>query len=234
VSTQNPSAAFGSEAIAERGFLRQVFTWMFLALALTTGIAIWFHHVVSIAYLDNHQTLFVVAIGAQFVFAIVFSRSLSAQRMPVQVAALQFFLFAALTGAVFSILIDTYTTKSIVGAFAGAAGVFAGMALVGYTTRTDLSRLRPLIMGAWVGIVAASIAYLFVGGGIFNLVIGYAGVIVFSAFTAYYMQRLKALRAQGFATADSEEKLAIMAAFTLYLAFINLFISLLRIFGGNR
>jgi hypothetical protein len=165
---------------------------------------------------------------------VVLSRVLNSQRISVRVAALLFFLYAGLTGVVFSILLDVYTTDSVVGAFAGAAGVFAGMAAVGYTTHTDLSRFRGLLFGALIGLIAASVAFIFTGGSTFNLIIGYAGVLIFSGLTAYDIQRLKATAAQGFANAESAEKLAIFGALRLYLDFINLFISLLRIFGGGR
>ena len=122
----------------------------------------------------------------------------------------------------------------MVGAFAGAAGVFGGMALVGYTTRTDLTRVGGIAFGALWGLIAASIAWAFVGGGAFNLLIGYAGVIIFSALTAYDMQQLKRMRAGGVPSGAVGEKLAIFGALRLYLDFVNLFISLLRIFGGAR
>jgi hypothetical protein len=165
---------------------------------------------------------------------VVLSGVLNSQRISVSVAALLFFLYAGLTGVVFSILLDVYTTDSVVGAFAGAAGVFGGMALVGYTTRTDLSRFRGIFFGALIGLIVASVAFIFVGGGTLNLIIGYAGVLIFSGLTAYDIQRLKTMRAQGFANSQAAEKLAIFGALRLYLDFINLFISLLRIFGGGR
>ena len=105
-----------------------------------------------------------------------------------------FFLYAALTGAVFSVLLDAYTTESVIGAFGGACGVFAGMAMIGYTTNADLSRFGPVLFGALIGIIAASFVYIFVGGHALNLIIGYLGVIIFSGLTAYDMQMLKRLR----------------------------------------
>ena len=235
VQTYEASTAFGSDAAVERDFLRQVFAWMFLALALTTGIAIWFHQSsAALNYFASHTTVFYVALFGQLAMVFVLSRVLNSQRISVSVAALLFFLYAGLTGVVFSVLLDVYTTDSVVGAFAGAAGVFGGMALVGYTTKTDLSRFRGLLFGALIGLVVASVAFIFTGGATFNLIIGYAGVLIFSGLTAYDLQRLKAMRAQGFASTQAAEKLAIFGALRLYLDFINLFISLLRIFGGGR
>jgi len=229
------SSAFGTDVAVERDFLRQVFAWMFLALALTTAIAIWFHQShAALNFFARHTAIFYIALFGQLAMVVVLSGVLNSQRVSVRTAALLFFLYAGLTGVVFSILLDVYTTDSVVAAFAGAAGVFGGMAAVGYTTKTDLSRFSGLLYGALIGIVVASIAFVFTGGTAFNLVLGYLGVLVFSGLTAYDLQRLKTMRQQGFANAESAEKLAIFGALRLYLDFINLFISLLRIFGGAR
>ncbi|HEX4034352.1 MAG TPA: Bax inhibitor-1/YccA family protein [Solirubrobacteraceae bacterium] len=230
------TAAFGSEAaVAERDFLRQVFAWMFLALAVTTGVAIYFHQShAALNFFARHTAIFYIALFGQFAMVFALSRVMNSQRISVRTAALLFFLYAGLTGLVFSILLDVYTTDSIVGAFAGAAGVFVGMAALGYTTRVDLGRIRGVLYGALFGLVVASVAFVFTGGSAFNLVLGYVGVLVFSGLTAYHMQALKTMRAQGFANAETAEKIAIFGALLLYLDFINLFISLLRIFGGAR
>ncbi|MGA2470286.1 MAG: Bax inhibitor-1/YccA family protein [Solirubrobacteraceae bacterium] len=253
MGTYEPSAAFGTDALAERDFLRQVFAWMFLALALTTGVAIWFHSSHSaINYFSAHRTLFLVAILAQLAFVVALRPIVASQHVSVQVAALIFFLYAALTGVVFSILLDVYTTKSVVGAFGGACGVFAGMALWGYTTKSDLSRFGPILFGALMGVIVASVVFIFTGGGVLNLLIGFAGVIVFAGLTAYDIQNLKNMRmgrgwmglgrfggrgrsqAATIPTGVAGEKYAIYGALLLYLDFINLFIMMLRIFGGAR
>jgi uncharacterized protein len=230
------TAAFGSTDVAvERDFLRQVFAWMFLALALTTGVAIWFHQSdATLNYFATHQTLFYVALFGQLAMVLVLRGVVRSLTVPTGVAAFIFFAYAALTGLVFSILLDVYTTNSVVGAFAGAAGVFGGMAMVGYTTKTDLTRFRGILFGALIGIVVASVVYIFVGGSTLNLIIGFFGVIIFSGLTAYDIQRIKVMQQQGVASGRAADKLAIFGALMLYLDFVNLFISLLRIFGGRR
>jgi hypothetical protein len=230
VSSNDATTAFGSDARVEQDFLRQVFAWMFLALALTTGVAIWFHTHSTLVWVGNHPTLFYIALFAQLGFVIAIQALAFSQRVSAQAVAFMFFVYAALTGAVFSILLDVYTTDSVIGAFGGACGVFAGMALLGYTTHTDLARFGPILFGALIGMVVASFIFVFTGGQTLNLIIGFIGVIVFSGLTAYDIQMLKRLRAGG----TISEKLAILGALWLYLDFINLFISLLRIFGGRR
>ena len=257
VPTYEASAAFGSDAIAERDFLRQVFAWMFLALALTTGIAVWFHSSNSaLNYFSAHPTMFYVAIAAQLGFVFALRPLVASEHVSISIAAFVFFLYAALTGIVFSILLDVYTTDSVVGAFGGAAGVFAGMALWGYTTKSDLTRFGPILFGALIGMIVASVVFIFTGGAVLNLLIGFAGVIIFSGLTAYDIQNLKQMRMgrgwMGFGarfggrgrgrqqqanvmpTGAAAEKFAIYGALLLYLDFINLFISLLRIFGAGR
>jgi len=112
--------------------------------------------------------------------------------------------------------------------------VFAGMAAYGYATDRDLSSWGGILFGALIGLIVASIVYAFVGGSAFNLIIGIFGVIIFAGLTAYDMQKIKEIGRQGMGSADTVQKLAIFGALSLYLDFINLVISLLRIFGGSR
>ena len=223
-----------STAVAgERDFLRQTFTWMFLGLALTTGVAIYLHASGGVLdYFDAHPAAFIVVIALQL--GTVLGMSFALPRISAQVAALCFCLYAGLVGVTFGILLEVYTTGSVVGAFAGAAGVFAGMAAYGYTTHRDLSSWGGVLFGALIGLIVASIVYVFVGGTAFNLIIGWLGVIIFSGLTAYDMQKLKALRTARFASGDEAQKIAIFGALQLYLDFVNLVISLLRIFGNAR
>jgi uncharacterized protein len=221
-------------AYSERTFLRDVFAWMFAALALSTGVAVWFHadHTFNQAYLQAHSGLFLVAIFAQLGLVIALQAAIN--RISTTTAAVLFFIYAALTGAVFSIILTEFTAGTVVGAFAGAAGVFGGMALWGFTTERDLSGWGGILFGALIGIVVASFVFLFVGGTTFNLILGWGGVILFSALTAFNMQMLKRQAAMGFGGNSAvAEKAAIIGALRLYLSFVNLFISLLRIFGGS-
>jgi FtsH-binding integral membrane protein len=220
-------------ATAERAYLREVFAWMALGLALTTGVAVWLHNAGDVLrYFDEHPGALWAVIGAQLVMVLVLSFALG--RLSGGVAATLFCLYAGLVGVTFAILLGVYTDASVITAFAGAGGVFAGMAALGYTTKIDLSRFRGILLGALIGIVVASIAYVFVGGETLNLIIGWGGVIVFSALTAYDMQKIKQIGAQGFANEDDQQKAAIFGALALYLDFVNLVISLLRIFGSAR
>jgi FtsH-binding integral membrane protein len=230
---QPAPARAATSAVAERTYLRQVFAWMLLGLGLTTGVAIYLDSTSNVLdYFNNHQGVWWLLFAAQL--GLVFGLSAAISKIGAQTAAILFCLYAGLTGVTFSVLLAVYTTGSVVGAFAGATGVFGGMALYGYTTKRDLSSLGGLLFGALIGLIVASIVYAFVGGGIFNLILGWLGVIIFAGLTAYDMQKLKQYAAQGFGDEGTAQKLAIFGALMLYLDFINLVISLLRIFGGRR
>jgi FtsH-binding integral membrane protein len=224
--------ATASSAVAERSYLRQVFAWMLLGLALTTGVAWYLSESGNVTdYFNQHAGAYWILIIVQFGAVIALSAAIN--RISANTAALLFCLYAGLTGVVFAILFEVYTTGSIVAAFGGATGVFGGMALYGYATNRDLSKFGGILFGALIGLIVASIVYAFVGGGTFNLIIGYLGVIIFAGLTAYDMQRIKQIGAMGL-EGDNAQKAAIFGALALYLNFINLVISLLRIFGGSR
>jgi FtsH-binding integral membrane protein len=229
----SPFAYAASSAAVERTYLRQVFAWMLLGLALTTGVAVYLDATSNVLdYFEAHTGVFWLVFFAQL--GLVFGLSWAIGRISAQAAALLFCLYAGLTGVVFALLFQVYTTGSVVGAFAGATGVFAGMAAYGYTTDRDLSGWGATLFGALIGLIVASVVFAFVGGSAFNLIIGWGGVIIFSGLTAYDMQSLKRIGAQAGGDADATQKLAIFGALRLYLDFINLVISLLRIFGGAR
>lgn len=228
------AVASPSAQTAQRDFMRQVFAWMFLAVALTTGVAAYISSTAQVTdYFDAHPNgvwaLFAAQIG------LVLALSWAMPRLNATVAACLFAVYAGSVGVTFAMLAEVYTTASIIGAFAGACGVFAGMAAYGYTTSRDLSGWGGVLFGCLIGFFFASIAYAFVGGDTLNLLLGYAGVLLFSALTAYDMQKLKAAAADASRQGpEDQQRLAILGALRLYLDFVNLVIALLRIFGVRR
>ena len=216
----------------ERVFLKATFAWMFLGLALTTAIAAWFGADASMMdAVRQRPGLMLAAVVAQI--AVVLLLAFAINRISSTTAMFLFVLYAALTGAVFAVLLGYYSTSSIAMAFAGATGVFAGMAAWGYFTERDLSGLGPVLFGALIGFLVASVVFVFTGGAVFNLVLGFIGVVLFAALTAYDIQQIKRYAATAM-DEESARKAAIFGALQLYLDFVNLFVSLLRIFGSSR
>jgi hypothetical protein len=226
------SIATQTSPAIERAFLRATFAWMFVGLGLTAGIAVWFSS--NDALMEKVRTQPGWLIGAMVAqLAVVFGLAFMINRISASLATFLFVLYAALTGATFSIILGYYSTSSIAMAFAGATGVFGGMAVWGFATKRDLTGLAPILFGALIGFLVASIVFAFTGGSTFNLILGFAGVLIFAALTAYDVQKIKAYAATAMDD-ESARKMAIFGALQLYLDFVNIFLSLLRIFGSNR
>jgi FtsH-binding integral membrane protein len=147
-------------------------------------------------------------------------------------SALQLFLhgFAALMGLSFATIFVVYNMGSIVSAFMGAAILFAVMSGWGYFTRRDLSGLGSLMFVGLIAIIIASVVNIFIGSTVFQMVISAMAIIIFLGLTAYDTQRIREVVSVG----DDTGKEEVMGALTLYLDFINLFLSLLQLFGERK
>ncbi len=230
VSTQ---ASFASSlAAVERRVLNQVYTWMTLGLALTAAIAWYCADTAEIrSFLaQNRWVMWVLIIGE---LGLVFAISGLINRLSAVVAASLFFLYSALNGITLSSIFLVYNLGSIAGVFMITAGTFGLMSLYGLTTQRDLSSIGNLLFMALIGMVIAGLVNLFIGSSIMSLIISAVGVIVFTGLTAYDAQRIKAMAASAL-DGESEGKLAVIGALSLYLNFINLFLSLLNLFGGRN
>ena len=171
--------------------------------------------------------LFYGLMFAQLGLVIAFSTM--APRVSSAAAIGMFFAYAALTGVTFSVLFLVYTAASIAKVFFITAGAFAGLSVVGATTKKDLGMVGRFAIFALIGIIIASIVNIFLQSTGLDWLLSIAGVFVFAGLTAYDTQRLKAMFAEGV-----HGNMAIIGALTLYLDFINMFLFLLRLFGRRR
>ncbi len=144
---------------------------------------------------------------------------------------LQMFLhgFAALMGLSFATIFVVYNMGSIVTAFMGAAVLFGVMSFYGYFTKKDLTSMGQFMFVGLIAIIIASIINIFIGSTVFQMVISAIAIIIFLGLTAYDTQKIREL-----VSVDNDGKAEIMGALTLYLDFINLFLSLLQLFGERR
>ncbi len=145
--------------------------------------------------------------------------------------ALQLFLhgFAALMGLSFATIFAVYNMGSIVSAFMAGAILFAVLSFYGYFTKKDLTSLGSLLFVGLIAIIIASIVNIFLASTVFQMVISAIAVIIFLGLTAYDTQKIREL-----VTYENDGKAEVMGALTLYLDFINLFLSLLQLFGGRK
>ena len=230
-------ATFESQAMAKT-FLANVFSWMFLALAITALTAYLFAGNESfMQFMFNPQTGS-MTIGGWIVMlsplGLVFWMSMGFARMSAQSLTLIFLLYSILMGLSLSFIFLAYTGASIAKTFVISSGMFGVMAFVGYTTKTDLSRFGSLMMMGLIGIIIASVVNFFMKSTTMDYIISFIGVLVFTGLTAYDVQKLKRWGASAIQQGDTLRKVTIMGALTLYLDFINLFLFLLRFFGNRR
>jgi uncharacterized protein len=221
-------------------FMSQVFLWMTFAMFVTAVTAYLFAGSDElIGSLINFQTGkmtmlgWIVTLGP---IGFVLLMSFGFQKLSPVIMALLFISFAVLMGMSLSFILRVYTAASVYKTFAIAGGMFGIMAVLGYTTKTDLTRFGSIMMMGLIGIMIAMLVNYFLQSATMDYIISVIGVLVFTGLTAYDVQKLKRIGAgmvQDTPDANTR-KLSIMGALTLYLDFINLFLFLLRFMGDRK
>ena len=218
-------------------FMSGVFMWMFLALGITAVTAWLFassQELITLLYKPEGGMSITGWIVMLAPLGLVLWMSAGFQRMSASAMVLIFILFSVLLGASLSSIFLIYTGASIVKTFVITAGMFGTMAVVGYTTKTDLTKFGSLMFMGLIGIIIASVVNMFMRSGTMDYIISFIGVLVFTGLTAYDVQKLKRIGSNVELESEGARKLTIMGALTLYLDFINLFLFLLRFFGNRK
>lgn len=231
---QNPRALpseLGVRPVARltAGFLSQAFTWMFAGLLVTAGVA-WLVQTNPRA-IDLAMSLYLPVVIAQLVLVVVISAAIS--RLNATAALLLFFVYSALMGVTLSFIFLAYDLGTISSAFLSAAAMFGGAAAYGALTNRSLAGIGGYLVMGLFGLIAATLLNGFIlhSTGV-SFAVSIVGVLIFVGLTAWNVQRIS--RGDFAAATGSMEKGAVLAALLLYLDFINIFLFLLRIFGGNR
>jgi uncharacterized protein len=228
-----------STAVAKT-FMSQVFLWMTFAMFITAVTAYLFAGSQElIGSLINTETGGLSGLGWIVTLApigFVLLMSFGFQRLSPAIMTLLFIAFSVLMGMSLSFVLLIYTAASIYKTFAVAAGMFGIMAVLGYTTKTDLTRFGSMMMMGVIGIMIAMLVNMFLKSSTMDYIISIIGVLVFTGLTAYDVQKLKRIGAgmTGEVGDANARKLSIMGALTLYLDFINLFLFLLRFLGDRK
>ena len=212
-----------------RDYMMRIYNYMAAGVGLTAVVAWLTYQLIGPALLQSPlMWVFILA-----PLALVFVIGSRINTLSVTTARLLFFAYAALVGVSLSILLHIYTSSSITRVFFIAAATFGALSLFGYTTRRDLSGLGTFLFMGLIGIIIASLVNLFLRSTGLDWLISIVGVGVFAGLTAYDTQRIKAM----YDSRDDETsagRKSILAALSLYLNFINLFMMLLRLGGGRR
>ena len=233
---QQPRAGVKNATVAK--FMSRVYLWMVFGLALSAGTAYYiFTHPTIYTRLVQTPALFFGLIIAQFAAVIVLTWL--NKRLNATAAAGIYTLYTILTGITLSVVLFVYTKQNVFNALAVTSVAFLGLSAFGYTTKRDLGPIGTFCIMGLFGIIALMFLAIFIPGlrsNTMQMTISAIGVLVFSGLTAYDTQRIKLgyLQSANMTDTQQQTKAAVNGALMLYLDFINLFLSLLRLFGGRR
>lgn len=217
-----------------RKFITKVYAWMFFAMLLSAAAAF-----LTYAFIGSSVTVkkimfpvgFYVLIGVELV--LVFVLSLAIRKLPVGVAALFFILYSIIDGMTLSTIFFNYAPDSIILAFITSALLFLVMTIYGAITKRNMNSFGRYLFMFVTGIIIASLINLFFRSSVMNWIISLVSVAVFTGLTAYDTHKI-VRAAEYYNGSDAFKKAAIISALELYLDFINIFLSLLRLFGRNK
>lgn len=220
-------------AVAFPALMRKVYVWMTLALVITgfTAYAVANTPALLQAIFGNRILFWGLIIGE---LALVWGVTGAINRLSLTTATLLFVLYSVINGATLSVIFLAFSQTVITKTFLVTAGTFGVMSLIGYTTKTDLSSMGKILFMALIGLIIATVVNLFVHSTMLETIVSYVGVLIFVGLTAHDTQKIKLMLATSDSMDEGMQKMALLGALNLYLDFINLFLFLLRIFGGNR
>lgn len=219
-------------ATAFPALMRKVYVWMTLALVVTALSAYYVATTPAALYaIFSSKFMFFGLLIAEIV--VVMAMTALINKMSFMVAALMMAAYSVLNGVTMSFIFVVYEMASIATTFFVTAGTFAAMAIVGYTTKKDLTKMGGILLMALIGLIIASVVNWFLQSETMSYVVSGIGVLVFTGLTAYDSQKIKEMLMQCDTVNDGTQKLALLGSLTLYLDFVNLFLYLLR-FMGNR
>lgn len=216
------------DARLAQAFLTQAFVWMFVGLMISAGVAFVVQsNATLVGFAANNFLLLIIA-----QLALVIGISWGINRISATVALGLFFVYAATLGLTIGLIVSGFNLGSVVTAFLSASAMFGAAAIYGHVTKRSLAGLGGILFMGVIGILAASILNIFLASDGLSWIISIVGVVIFTALTAYDVQRIQ--NGELAIQTGSMEKAAVIGALHLYLDFVNLFLFMLRLFGGNR
>lgn len=215
--------------------MQKVYVWMTLALIITGITAFGVADSPDIlSFIVRNQFVFWTLIIAELTAVIAINGAIN--KLSLATATLLFILYSVINGVTMAIIFAAYEISSVAHVFFITAGTFAVMAVVGYTTKADLTSMGKFLMMELIGLIIASMVNIFLvrSTGV-DLIISYIGVLIFVGLTVYDSWKIKMqLMETDPAEIEASQKIALLGALKLYLDFVNLFLYLLRIMGKRK
>ena len=208
-----------------RSYFNDVFSRMTTALLISAMFA-YIGMRVPMLYAGGMLTWTIILAPLAFVLAMSFG----AERFSDRGLLLMLMGFGAAQGLSMGALLFIYTAHSVITAFLMAAIVFSTFAIIGYTTKRDLSAMGTFLFVGLIGIIIASIVNIWLNLTALAFVVNVLAVLIFTGLTAYDMQKLKHIYLDG----GDSSRVRTFGALSLYLDFINIFVSLLQLIGNKR
>ena len=233
VVSQAPEVIVETADVAK--LFTKVFYWMAGALGLTalTAFLVYSSESMMMTILMNRWLmwgLFIAELG------LVMGLSAAIHKMSFSTAVLMMAIYSVLNGVTLSVILLVYTYSSIAMAFVISAGMFAVMAIIGTVTKRDLSSWGSILLMALIGLIIASVVNLFLHSSTMEWIISLVGVVLFAILTVYDTQKIRRLLVEknGLVSEEGMHNIALLGSLELYLDFINIFLFVLRLLGGNR
>jgi FtsH-binding integral membrane protein len=230
-----------------RDFFKNVYSYMFAALGIS-GLIAYYVGTSNMVTMQNGQVLpeffvkyFISSNGLSTLFYVVMFAPLGLglliqmayQRLSLGLLIVLFIAYSALMGLSLSSIFIVYSGAAIYSTFFITAGAFAAMAILGYTTKTDLTKFGSLLYMVFIGMMLALLVNMFMHSEMMDYIISIIGVFVFTGLTAYYMQQLKSVSKDTTLSEVDRNKLSLIGGLQLYILFVNLFLTLLRLLGSR-
>ena len=214
-------------------YIARTYAWMFVGLTITFLLA-WAMSASGAVFtlLIAFPQIAMILLIAELAVVLIFSARI--HKNSVGVSRVLFVVYSVLNGVVFSVYFVLFEVTSLIAIFGLTALFFGAFALYGRVTKTDLSRLRPLLIGGLIFLVLAGVLSLFIDMSAMERLICMAGIVIFLCFTAYDNQKIKANYQFFYHDAVMLQKASIYSALQLYLDFLNLFLYLLRFLGRSK
>lgn len=216
------------------GLMKDVYAWMAIALLITGATA---YNAAQSPFLlslllGSRLTMWGLLIAT---VALVWHLSSAVSRMSLKTASTVFIIYSILNGLTMASVFIVYTMTSIASVFFVTSGTFAVMSVYGTVTKADLSRMGNLCLMGLFGLILATIVNFFFESSMLDLLLSYAGILIFTGLTAYDTQQIRRIaETHDMGATDEGQKIALIGALSLYLDFINLFLYLLRIAGDRK
>ena len=219
-----------------REFFRNVYGYMFGALAISGILA--YYCGTQEFYLTYFTTdsggisplFWIVALAPVGLGLLI---QMAYQRLSFGLLLVLFIAYSALMGVSLSVIFLQFSIPTLASTFFITAGAFGAMAILGFTTKTDLTKMGSILYMAFIGIFIASIVNAFMDSEMMDFAISIIGVFVFTGLTAYHMQKLKEISQNTEIDSITRQKISLIGGLTLYILFVNLFLTLLRLVGGR-